>query len=185
MRITDSRITSTVALVAASVWLGGLLALGAIVAPLVFTMIPRPDAADVMTLIFQRFDRVAVISAVVILSTEAWRAAGRPKISRSDFARAATAAIAGGLAVVEALWITPAIVGLHRGGAALGLGAAGIELERMHRLAETCGKAQVAFVLLLIGLEVATLSAPSARETRKIGATGGGKLSPGEAAHGA
>jgi putative copper export protein len=167
MKATDSRLTSTVALVAASVWLGGLLALGAIVAPIVFTTIPRPEAVEAMTAVFQRFDLVAVACVIVILATEAWRAmgyaggnkqaAGQPRVGRLDIARMLAGALGAVLVLAEAVWITPTIVALHTGGAVRGLGAAGLELDRMHGLAETCGKVQVVFALALIALEVATL----------------------------
>jgi putative copper export protein len=164
MRSNDPRLTTTIALIAAAVWLGGMLALGAIVAPIVFTMIPRPEAADAMTAVFQRFDFVAVACVGVILATEAWRARGRGRIGRLDVARMATGAIGAALVLVEALWITPAIVTLHRAGALRGLGAAGLELDRMHDLAETCGKAQAVLALALIVLQVVTLGPPVGAE---------------------
>jgi hypothetical protein len=166
--------------------------LGAIVAPLVFTMIPRPEAATAMTMIFQRFDVVAVACSVVVLGTEAWRAPGQTRVRRLDVARMLTGVLGAGLVLLEALWLTPAIVGLHLGGAIRGLGPAGLELERMHRLAEACGKAQVAVVVVLIALEVATLTTPapppapeSPRKGDAAAAQAGDRVSPGEATHGA
>jgi uncharacterized membrane protein len=157
MKTSDPRVTTTIALVAAAVWLGGLLALGAIVAPIVFTAIPRPEAADAMTAVFSRFDVVAVVCVAAILATEALRATGKGRIGTADLARMATAAVGAALVLIEALWLTPAIVALHRGGALRGLGAAGLELERLHGLAEACGKAQAGFALALIALHVVTL----------------------------
>ena len=60
MRPSDPRLTSTIALIATAVWLGGMLALGAIVAPIVFGTIPRPEAVDAMTAVFARFQFVTV-----------------------------------------------------------------------------------------------------------------------------
>jgi uncharacterized membrane protein len=157
MKTTDPRVTSSFALVAAAVWLGGMLALGAIVAPVVFTMVPRPEAAEAMTVVFARFDWVAVGCVAVILVSEAWRAKGSARVERLDMARAGVAAVGAALVLLEALWITPAIAALHHGGAVRGLGAAGLELDRMHGLAETCGKAQVTFALALIVLHAVTL----------------------------
>src|SRR5580658_10162943 len=121
MRTTDSRLTSTLALVATSVWLGGILVLGAIVAPIVFTTIPRPEAVEAMTSVFQRFDLVAVGSVAVIVATEVWRAvAGRSVFSRAggpawigrlDVARMLVGVVGAALVLTEAVWITPAIVG--------------------------------------------------------------------------
>jgi len=177
MKATDPRITSSIALVAASVWVGGLLALGAIVAPIVFTAIPRPEAVEAMTSVFQRFDLVAVTCVIVILSTEAWRAfgyvggdqggnrgaAGRPRVGRLDLSRMLAGALGAVLVLSEALWITPAIVTLHRAGAVRGLGPMGLELDRMHGFAEACGKVQVLVALALIVLEVATVVPPLGR----------------------
>ncbi len=167
MRSYDPRLTSTLALIAAAVWLGGMLALGAIVAPIVFTMIPRPEAADAMTAVFQRFDFVAVGCVAVILATEAWRAMGKGpgRVGRLDLARMITGALGAVLVLTEALWITPAIVALHHAGALRGLGPAGLELDRMHDLAETCGKAQTVFALALIVLHVVTLGPAAEAKT--------------------
>jgi uncharacterized membrane protein len=186
MRATDPRVTSTVALLATSLWLGGILVLGAIVAPIVFTAIPRPEAADAMTLVFQRFDLVAAGSVAVILATEAWRAlwvTGRGSIGRLDVLRMLAAAIGAALVLAEALWITPAIVALHRHGAIRGLGAEGLELERMHALAEACGKVQVLFALALVALHVATVQRPPLGGAELPDARG--KLLGGGATHGA
>jgi uncharacterized membrane protein len=193
MRTTDSRLTSTLALVATSVWLGGILVLGAIVAPIVFTMVPRPEAVEAMTSVFQRFDLVAVGSVAVIVATEAWRAlAGRRVFSRAggpawigrlDVARMLVAVVGAALVLTEAVWITPAIVNLHRHGAIRGLGADGLELDRMHGLAETCGKVQVVFALALVALHVATL-APGAAGRAEV-AKAPGEVAGGGATHGA
>jgi hypothetical protein len=186
MRPTDSRVTSTVALFAIALWLGGILVLGAIVAPIVFTTIPRLEAADAMTSVFQRFDLVATGCVAIILATEAWRAlggTGRGRVGRLDVARMLASAVGAALVLAEALWITPAIVGLHRHGAIRGLGADGLELDRLHALAETCGKVQVVVALALVALHVATVRrAPlGGAEVRDAH----GKLAGGGATHGA
>ena len=193
MRANDSRLTSTLALVATSIWLGGVLVLGAVVAPIVFTMVPRPEAVEAMTSVFQRFDLVAVGSVAVILATEAWRAlAGRSVFSRTggpawigrlDVARMLAAVVGAALVLTEAVWITPAIVSLHRHGAIRGLGVDGLELDRMHGLAETCGKVEVVFALALIALHVATLTPRTAGRAEVARAPG--EVAGGRATHGA
>jgi hypothetical protein len=186
MNASDPRWTSTFALVAISVWLGGILALGAIVAPIVFNTIPRPEAADAMILVFQRFDLVAIGCVAVIVATEIFRTLAPPtpgarvrKIGRIDIARMLTGVAGAILVLTEALWITPTIVDLHRHGAIRGFGGPGLELDRMHRLAESCGKVQVALALALVALHVVTLSVgagDAAKPDDKV---------PGGAAHGA
>jgi uncharacterized membrane protein len=178
MRLNDPRITSTLALVAAAVWVGGMLTLGALVAPVVFTMIPAPGAADAMTVVFQRFDTVALVCVAVMVASEAFRSAtatSGPRlglgaalsgdaIGRLDLARMAMGALGAALVLLEALWITPVIVALHRGGAIRGVGSEGLELDRIHGYAETCGKAQATVGLALIALHVFTLKRAKAKK---------------------
>ena len=52
---------------AIGVWLGGLVALGAIAAPVVFAIVPMPASADAMTVVFRRFDLVAMACAAVAI----------------------------------------------------------------------------------------------------------------------
>ena len=52
------RIATAISTLAAAVWLGGILVLGAIVAPIVFHEVPAPTSADAMTHVFLRFDRL-------------------------------------------------------------------------------------------------------------------------------
>jgi uncharacterized membrane protein len=167
MRLNDPRITSSLALVASAAWVGGMLTLGALVAPVVFTMIPAPGAADAMTVVFQRFDTMALVCVAVIVASEAWRSAGAEEpVGRLDLARMAVGALGAVLVLLQALWITPAIVALHRGGAIRGLGPDGLSLDRIHGYAETCGKAQAAFGLVLIALHVFTVRHAKAKRVR-------------------
>ena len=53
-------VASVIGALAVAVWLGGLLVLGAIAAPLVFANVSFPQSADAMTLVFRRFDTVAM-----------------------------------------------------------------------------------------------------------------------------
>ena len=75
-----SRILTIVALLAVAVWLGGLTALGAVAAPVVFSTVPWPSSADAMTIVFRRFDAVAMACAAIVLATEAARAMGGPGV---------------------------------------------------------------------------------------------------------
>ena len=68
------RTLAIVALLAVAVWLGGLVALGAVAAPVVFSTVPWPSSADAMSIVFRRFDAVAMACAAIVLATEAVRA---------------------------------------------------------------------------------------------------------------
>jgi hypothetical protein len=149
------RVAAGVASLALAVWLGGLVALGAIAAPIVFAVAPFPQNADAMTLVFRRFDLVAMACAAVVLGSEALRAAlrrGPWMSSRADLARAAASALASAAAVYEAIVISPRIAALHAAGAVRGLGPLGVELARRHDDAETCGKTQLALLALVVVL---------------------------------
>jgi len=129
--------------VAAALWFGGLVALGAFVAPVVFSKVPAPLAADAMTVVFRRFDKAAMTCAAVVCLCEVWRAAVAPRVARIDMARAALGVVAGLLAVWGGASLSPRIEALHLGGAVRGLGDAGAELERVHHQAEAAAKAEV------------------------------------------
>jgi Domain of unknown function (DUF4149) len=153
------RTTAIVALLAVAVWLGGLLALGAIAAPVVFSVVPLPASADAMTTVFLRFDLVAMTCAAVVLGAVATCALTRVPFDGSDRWRAGVSAAAAAVAVFQALRVSPRIAALHAGGALRGVGSGGMELARLHDLAEWCGKAQVLLLFAVVALEVIGLSA--------------------------
>jgi uncharacterized membrane protein len=155
-RPIDVRITASLAILASSLWLGGMLTLGAIAAPVVFHVVPAPTSADAMTVVFRRFDLVAMSAAVVVLVAEALRGLGRQRMTKLDAARLTTAVAAAGLAIVEGTWLSPTIEALHRAGAVRGFGELGLELEAKHHLAELNGKAQALLLAGLIVMHVAT-----------------------------
>jgi len=122
----------------------------------VFRVVPAPASGDAMTLVFRRFDGVAIACAIVVLVAEAglaWRG-GRP--ARLDLARAASVTLAAGLAIYEATALAPAIADLHRRGAIRGLHEDGVMLEKIHRMAETTAKAELVFLILALALLVVT-----------------------------
>jgi hypothetical protein len=149
-------VTGIVGLLAVALWLGGLVALGALVAPVVFDRVSMPASADAMTLIFQRFDLVAMSCAAVLLATEAVRAVARVPFARLDHLRAGTSVLAAIAAVYEGASVSPRIAQLHAEGAIRGLGSAGMELARLHDRAELLGKTEVVLLVLVVALHVWT-----------------------------
>ncbi len=140
------------------------MALGAIAAPVVFSVVTMPQSADAMTLVFRRFDLLAMSCGAVALAAEAVRVAARVPFARLDHARAALTAVAAAAATYEGTSISPRIASLHMSGVVRGLGPAGIELSRLHDVAEACGKAEVVLLLCVIVLQVlAGRSEPQAR----------------------
>ncbi len=179
---TLQKACSSIALLAAAVWLGGLVALGAITAPIVFAVTPWPASADAMTLVFRRFDEVAMTCAALVLGAEALRtaAAAAPGTARAlaqvdllSGLRTAGAVLAAVAAVVEGTVISPRIAALHAAGAVRGVGPAGTELSHLHDWAERLGKGQVvllALVVALYGLGSMRAGGGEARRARAHGA---------------
>jgi hypothetical protein len=167
------RLFSLVALLACLPWLGGLLVLGAVVAPTVFNIVPAPTSADAMTVVFRRFDRIAIAASAIVLLCEV----GLATVTRTlrDALRSFSAITMSALAIYEGTMLSPKIEALHRAGAIRGLGELGLELEKSHATAELFAKTElavgIAYVVLLVftvaGTEVANPVVPSARSARR------------------
>jgi uncharacterized membrane protein len=165
MSAMDARVrvaVATVYVLALAAWAGGLVVLGAIVAPTVFRIVPAPSSADAMTVVFRKFDGVAMTSAAIALVAEATLFLKDGKATRLDLTRGAGVVLAGILAIVVGAWLSPGISDLHRSGAVRGLDHAGIELERQHRLAELAGKGQLAILLVVLVLLLAKIASSRA-----------------------
>jgi uncharacterized membrane protein len=146
---------SVLGALAVAVWLGGLLVLGAVVAPIVFANVSFPQSADAMTLVFRRFDMVAMTCAAVAMAAEAAKVAVRTPFGRLDHLRAGLTVVAAVLAVVEGTLVSPRIAALHQAGVMRGMGAAGETLSHLHDMAETLGKTEVVLLAIVLGLVVA------------------------------
>jgi uncharacterized membrane protein len=147
-------IASVVGGLAVAVWLGGLLALGAIAAPLVFANVSFPQSADAMTLVFRRFDMVAMTCAAIAMASEAGKVATRVAFGRVDHLRAGLIVVAAILAVVEGTLVSPRIAALHGAGVMRGMGAAGETLSHLHDIAEALGKTELVLLAIVLGLLV-------------------------------
>jgi hypothetical protein len=158
--IAFRRTLAVLALIAVAVWLGGLTALGAVAAPVVFSMVPWPSSADAMSVVFRRFDSVAMACAAIVLASEAARALAGVRFSRVDHARGLVSLLAAAAAVLEGVDISPRIAALHASGAIRGVDGPGLELARLHDRAEWCGKTELLLLSVVIVLHVVSLSTP-------------------------
>jgi len=167
MKNVITLITQVATIFALALWLGGMLMLGAVVAPIVFSVVPARASADAMTMVFRRFDAVAITSAAVVLFCELWRVRITPKIARIDIARGIALATAGLLALYEGMVVSPRVESLHRAGAIRGSGDLGLQLESAHSLAEAISKGEALLLVVFIFLYVMTGRArPAAGEIR-------------------
>ena len=147
-----------VAVIALAIWIGGLVALGACAAPLVFKIVPAPISGEAMGAVFRRFDTVAISCAVVVLGCEAVRIWVREgSATTAERLRGVLAVTAAGAAIYGGVELSPSIVALHAAGAVRGLGENGVKLDRIHDLAEAVAKVEVTVGFFLLALQVSTL----------------------------
>jgi hypothetical protein len=165
MKTTFERALTVLQLLALGLWAGGLATLGAIVAPVVFRFVPAPHAADAMTVVFARFDRVAVACGIVAVTTEAllWLRARRASRGPVHVVRAMALLFAALIAVTMAFWVTPTIAGLHAHGALRGIGEAGHALETFHHSAESLSKGEL--LVLCVALALRAMGSAPVRRT--------------------
>lgn len=160
-RALIDRVATTVAVISAGTWIGGMIALGACAAPFVFEMTPAPASGYAMGAAFARFDQIAIGAAVLLLGAEVARTlvAGRKSRTIAARVRRFLSVLMALGAVYTGLKITPRILALHHDGVRRGLGEGGMELERIHHAAELIGKAVTLAGVIVIALHVFTLGA--------------------------
>jgi len=157
-----------VAVLALGLWCGGLVALGACAAPMVFGLTPYPFSADAMSAAFERFDGIALGCVVATLGAEVTRSfldLRSPRAPRDRLlarARRYLGILAAVGAIVSGTMLTPEIVRLHKSGARRGVGPDGQRLAEVHKQAESLSKGLLVAAVVTIALHVATVR--SARE---------------------
>jgi hypothetical protein len=153
------RVAATVAITAAGLWMGGLIALGACAAPFVFELTPHPLSGYAMGSAFSRFDGIAIGCSVVMLGCEVLRTIlGTParKAWIARVRRYAALLMACG-AVYTGVVLSPGIMQLHADGVRRDASEYGQRLEAIHSQAELMGKLILPLGLLVIALHVFTL----------------------------
>lgn len=160
------RAAVVIAVLAAGLVVGGMLALGACAAPMVFQLTPAPFSGNAMGAAFARFDRIAIGASCVLLAAEVVRTylarRERPKIA-DRVRRLAGVGLAGAVAFMG-LSISPAINDLHAQGVRRGEGDLGARLEQIHKQAEMVGRLEAGLGLLCIALHVFTIRSRSSEE---------------------
>jgi hypothetical protein len=153
------RIAAAVAALCAGTMFGGLIALGACAAPMVFTLTPPPWNGNAMGAAFARWDRVAVVAGALLLACEmvrTWASRGRSRDLVPRIRRAAAILVALSAVYIGAT-LSPRINQLHLEGVRRGEGPQGAELEEIHKRAELVGKIESALALGLVILHVLTI----------------------------
>ncbi|MBK9260282.1 MAG: DUF4149 domain-containing protein [Polyangiaceae bacterium] len=159
IRAIVERVAATAGVLAAGLYIGGLLALGACAAPMVFRLTPTPFSGDAMGAAFARFDQIAIGASVVALGSEIARTWAAGPSGRTAAARIRRfCAILMALATTYVgMALTPRINELHRAGVRRDGTPQGQVLEAIHRRAETVGKAGMVFAASFVALGIFTL----------------------------
>ncbi len=140
-----ARYAEATAALALLTWVGGLVALGAFAAPVVFGQLDRETAGSVMGTIFRRFDGLVVGAVAVFALAEAARvfAAGGLR-ERWGRIRLALAGLIVACGLAASVYYSPRINDMFHRGVRRGVGAEGALMDTLHHRAETAGKAAVA-----------------------------------------
>ncbi len=163
------KIAATVAVCALGLWIGGWVALGACAAPFVFQL-PHPLGATTMGAVFQRFDSIAIVCAIVVLGCEVARTVLTcPELPQlAPRIRRVSSVLLAAAAVYSAVSLSPGIMELHRQGVRRKVGPQGAQLQHLHTQAELIAKGTVPGGVLVIVLHMLTLH-PSSRQEDEEG----------------
>ncbi len=145
-----------IAVVAALLYAGGLGALGAIVAPAVFRS-GSEGAGSVMTKIFLRFDRVAMVLVFAVLTCELLRIvltaeSLRGRWTLRAWARPLVIALFALSVGVQSGYLSPQIAQMYEQGISPRHPQFGQRFTSVHKTSSAVGKASVVGALMLAGL---------------------------------
>jgi hypothetical protein len=144
---------------ALALWLGGFVTAGAVVAPLAFELLARPEAGALMGACFRRLNGIGIVCGGMLLAALALEAAARPDPARRLLALRA-GLVGGALALALYLGFIhfPAMEAARAaaGGASAVAGASGPNFDRMHALSRQLLSLQM---LLLLGVIVGSATA--------------------------
>jgi hypothetical protein len=132
--------------------LGGILTIGAFVAPVLFKQFPREAAGAAMTIVFKRYDIVLLVSVGLILLGETLRVmtTGWPKMGIFTGLRMGLMVLMMGILLYSALKITPQMSAMQAEG--LTTPQAMFQFGQLHQLIEKLYKIAVVFAAVLLGM---------------------------------
>jgi hypothetical protein len=144
---------------ATGIWAGAIVAIRWGAAPAIAERLPGVLADLVSTATFQRADQIALALGAVVLGAEVARTAAATGRAQSALARVRRilSVVAGGLAALCALVVTPQMVALIGAGALAATGPVGSELAALGRRGDQLRLAQLVLLTLIFLLHLATL----------------------------
>jgi hypothetical protein len=143
-RGTLAAIAEIAASLAVTAWIGGIVALGAFTARIVFAELPRGMAAPTMSHIFGSFDGVIVIALCLVAAAAVARYVALGMATRADriFMGAAGALLA--LGILDVAWVHPQIRAMFEAGRTLEP-----EFARLHTLSTRSANLEVVAAALM------------------------------------
>lgn len=146
-----SRIADVLEHLGLAVLIGGMLALGAFVAPTLFHHLPLQQAGQMMTMIFRRYDMVILAGILMLVAGECLRllVLGLPTFIIARL-RLLLVMLLTGIAVFSLWRLHPQLEAYQRQGVTRGIGIAGQQFDRMHRQSETLYKTQMLLAVLVL-----------------------------------
>src|SRR3954447_9798456 len=143
-------VTHTFYLLGLTIWIGGGVILGALVAPALFRSLPRPQAGGIFGPILRKFSRLRLAAVVVMIITAAikhfvWETHA---ISIWISIRWLALVVMAEIVTYELLGLEPAMAATRPGHAADD--PKRIEFQRLHERSESLMKAGLAFALIAL-----------------------------------
>ena len=136
--------------------IGGLLALGAFTAPVLFKAFSRPEAGEAMMIIFKRYDIVLLVAVVLVAVGEVLRIlpAGVPSMSFFAITRYGLLLALMGMTLYSTLSLTPTMMDLYQNPDYRAGNEQGVVLHeqfnRSHKFSERLAKMQLVLGLILM-----------------------------------
>lgn len=135
---------------------GGMLALGAFTAPVVFHTLPRDEAAPLMAQIFTRFDRVLQMALGLAWLGEGLRWVSAPAVWMQGLwgkLRLATLGVLTVTLLYATVVVNPQIGAMNRAGVHRALNTVqGQRFDQTHRLSESLYKLDLLLIVLVLSL---------------------------------
>ncbi|HEY9688311.1 MAG TPA: DUF4149 domain-containing protein [Coleofasciculaceae cyanobacterium] len=141
-----------VQLVGLALMTGGMLALGAFTAPVVFGQLPREQAGPIMATIFRRYDVVLLVALGLTLLGEAMRVVSKcaATVSKLSIVRYVLMALLAAGILFSTLKVNADIERMNRAGWHRDYSSQGRTFEATHKLSESLYKVDMLAALLLL-----------------------------------
>ncbi len=131
---------------------GGMLAIGAFCAPVIFKQFPRHEAGAALTIVFRRYDMLLLIALGLVLAGEVGRYLSGVFVSLhwSNLLRYGLIVLLSGLMIYSTQFVNKEIERMQHAGIAPNATPEGIAFSKTHQLSEKIYKAEMLLATLLL-----------------------------------